>query len=232
MSDWMEIPMIVRRSLPRLCTRMLVALAVCAPALPPALAAGPALSRTQALEHLSDAEASARREAVVRLGEVGLMPDAKALVAKLKDPDEAIRGVAEESLWKIWSRSGDRAVDALFERGMKEMSSGSMEKAVETFTRIIEMRPEFAEAWNKRATIYFLAGDYEKSLADCEEVMKLNPLHFGALAGYFQIYVALEDFERALRYGRRALEINPNMEGIRQGVESVERRLGVTERRA
>ncbi|HWH42646.1 MAG TPA: tetratricopeptide repeat protein [Usitatibacter sp.] len=199
---------------------------------PTAIGADAALSHTQALHDLTDADVSHRRAAAMRLGEVGEMSDANALVAKLKDEDETTRGLAEESLWKIWSRSGDRRVDALYERGVAEMSSGSIEKAVATFTRIIEMRPEFAEAWNKRATLYFMAGDYEKSLADCAEVMKRNPLHFGALAGYFQIYVALEDFERAVRYGRRALDINPNMEGIRQGVEALERKLGTTRRSA
>ena len=199
---------------------------------PTAIAADTALSHTQALHDLGDADASHRRAAVVRLGEVGEMPDAKALVAKLKDEDETTRGLAEESLWKIWSRSGDRRVDALYERGVDEMSSGSLDKAIVTFTGIIGMRPQFAEAWNKRATLYFMAGDYEKSLADCAEVMKRNPLHFGALAGYFQIYVALEDFERAVRYGRRALDINPNMDGIRQGVEALERKLGTTRRSA
>jgi tetratricopeptide (TPR) repeat protein len=208
---------------------ILVALSTSAPT---AIAADTALSHAQALHDLSNADVSHRRAAVVRLGELGEMSDARALVAKLKDEDETTRGLAEESLWKIWSRSGDRRVDKLYAQGVEEMSSGSIDKAVATFTRIIAMRPQFAEAWNKRATLYFMAGDYEKSLADCAEVMKRNPLHFGALAGYFQIYVALEDFERAVRYGRRALDINPNMEGIRHGVEALERKLGTTRRSA
>ncbi|HET7401515.1 MAG TPA: tetratricopeptide repeat protein [Usitatibacter sp.] len=220
-----------RCSSPSVLAAITTLLALCGPA-PRAIAADDALSRTQALHDLADDDVSHRRAAVVRLGELGEESDAKALVAKLKDADETIRSLAEESLWKIWSRSGDPRVDALYERGVDEMSSGSFERAVATFTRIIEMRPQFAEAWNKRATLYFMAGDYEKSLADCAEVMKRNPLHFGALAGYFQIYVALDDFERAVRYGRRALDINPNMEGIRQGVEALERKLGTTRRSA
>ena len=117
-------------------------------------------------------------------------------------------------------------MDALYRLGMQQMSQGLAEDAVATFSRIIKMKPGFAEAWNKRATLYFLMGEHEKSLADCDEVMKRNPYHFGALAGYFQIYVQLEDFERALKYGYRALEINPNMEGVRRGIESIERRTG------
>ena len=189
------------------------------------VAAEPELTRAQALKRLSDTDAAKRREAVVRLGDVGVMADAKALVATLRDTDEETRSGAEDSLWKIWSRSGDEKVDAIYRQGIREMNEGFATDAVATFSRIIKLKPDFAEAWNKRATLYFLMGEHRKSLADCDEVMKRNPYHFGALAGYFQIYLQLEDFEKALRYGRRALEVNPNMDGVKGGVEAVERLL-------
>jgi tetratricopeptide (TPR) repeat protein len=191
-----------------------------------AAAAEPTLNRAQALQRLSHAEAEKRREAVVRLGDVGLMSDAKALVEELRDPDEDTRSLAEEALWKIWSRSGDSEIDTMYAAGTRQMAEGLAEDAIDTFSRIIKRRPGFAEAWNKRATIYFLVGEYEKSIADCDEVMKRNPYHFGALAGYFQIYLQLEDYERALKFGYRALGVNPNMEGVRQGVAAIEKKLG------
>ena len=209
--------------------RMLAATVLAAALLPGALAAEPPLTRPQALKSLSDADVVKRREAIARLADVGVMADAKALVDELRDKDEAARTGAEDALWKIWSRSGDKQVDALYSRGMTQMNTGDGEAALATFTRIIRMKPAFAEAWNKRATVYFLMEEYEKSLADCDEVMKRNPYHFGALAGYFQIYVQLDDFERAVRYGRRALAINPNMEGLKQSVEALERQLGKSE---
>lgn len=195
----------------------------------PAFAAEPALSRTQALQRLSDADAGKRREAAQRLGDVGVMADASALVKELKDPDEEARAYAEQSLWKIWERSGDKNVDALYRKGVRQMATGQGEEAIATFSRIIQMKPAFAEAWNKRATVYFMMEEYEKSLADCDEVMKRNPYHFGALAGYFQIYLEMDDPERALRYGKRAIAINPNMEGLKQSVEALERQLGKSE---
>ena len=181
------------------------------------------LSRAQAVQQLSHTNAQSRREAAVRLGEVGVMADAKALLKALRDPDEATRQSAEQAMWSIWSRSGNPRVDALYKRGVLEMAAGDSEEAIATFSRIIAMKPDFAEAWNKRATVYFFVGDLEKSLADCDEVMKRNPYHFGALSGYFQIYVRLEDYERALKYGRRALDINPNMDGMKENVEMIER---------
>ncbi|QJR12923.1 hypothetical protein DSM104443_04017 [Usitatibacter rugosus] len=198
-------------------------------ALAPALAAEPQMTRPQALKRLADSDAGKRREAIARLGDVGVMADAKALVDELRDPDEQARTHAEEALWKIWARSGDAKVDALYAKGMAQMSAGDGEGAVETFTRIIKMKPAFAEAWNKRATVYFLMEEYEKSLADCDEVMKRNPYHFGALSGYFQIYLEMEEYERAIRYGRRALAINPNLEGLKNSVEALERQIGKSE---
>jgi len=89
----------------------------------------------------------------------------------------------------------------------------------------VKRKPDFAEGWNKRATLYFLAGELRKSLADCDEVMKRNPYHFGALSGYALIYIRLEYYDRALEYSRRALEVNPNMDAVRRNVELLERLL-------
>lgn len=183
------------------------------------------LSREQAVQSLSHADAQTRRDAVGRLGEVGSMADVTLLVEALRDPDEDIRDRAEQALWRIWSRSGDPEVDRLYQTGIEQMNAGDLQQSIATFTRIIKLKPDFAEGWNKRATLYFLAGDWRKSLADCDEVVKRNPYHFGALAGYALIYIRLEYYERALEYSRRALEVNPNLEGVRRNVDLLERLL-------
>ena len=184
-----------------------------------ALAADPPLTRNQALAQASSTDLKQRRAAVERLGEVGVMSDVRALVKALHDGDELTRALAEASIWRVWGRSGDAKVDELFERGVREMNNGALESAIETFTSVIKRKPEFAEGWNKRATLYFFAGEFDKSLKDCDEVLKRNPLHFGVLAGYGQIYVRLDQAERALGYFQRALKINPNMQGVAQSVE-------------
>ena len=185
-------------------------------------AAGQEPTREQAIAQLSKDDAGTRRAAIERLGEVGAMADAPLLVKALRDPDEDARQDAEQALWKIWSRSGNREIDELYATGIEQMQNGELSQAIATFSRIIERKPDFAEAWNKRATAYFLAGDLHKSLADCDEVMKRNPYHFGALAGYSQIYIRLEYYDRALDYARRALEVNPNMEGVRRSLMLLE----------
>lgn len=165
-----------------------------------------------------------RAEAVIALARTGHMADVPALLARLRDGEPAVRGLAEQAIWAVWSRSDDPEVDRLFARGVAEMQSRDFDASIATFTRIIETKPDFAEGWNKRATVYFLIGDYRRSLADCDEVVKRNPYHFGALAGYGQIYLHLEQYDKALEYFRRALAVNPNLDGVRTLIEALESR--------
>jgi tetratricopeptide (TPR) repeat protein len=199
--------------------RLLVLLATFAAS---ALATAADLTRPQALAQLEADSPPIRREAIVRLGEIGTMPDVQPLIRALRDPDEEARARAERAIWRIWSRSGKPEVDALYRIAMDEVERGDLDKAIETFTQVIKLDPSFAEAWNKRATLHFLAGDLRKSLADCDEVLKRNPQHFGALAGYAQIHVQLENYEKALDYARRAVAVNPNLEGTRELIEALE----------
>jgi tetratricopeptide (TPR) repeat protein len=184
-----------------------------------------AQDRDDAVRALSRADPQTRREAASRLGDVGTMADVAPLVQSLRDADAQTRELAEQAIWEIWARSGDAEVDALYRIGVAQMAAGDLQQSITTFTRVIRQKPDFAEGWNKRATLYFLAGDLRKSLADCDEVMKRNPYHFGALAGYAQIYVRLEYYDRALEYSRRALKVNPNMDGVRRGIDLIERLL-------
>ena len=184
------------------------------------------MGRELALEALAGDDVQARRAAAVELGKAGKMADADALLEALFDEDEGVRRLAEVAVWRVWSRSGDAQADALLENGIHHMDDGRMGPAVDAFTRAIEIRPEFAEGWNKRATAYYLMGDLDQSLHDCDEVIRRNPHHFGALSGYGLIYVQRGELERALEYFERALAINPNMPGVQQSIELIQYRLG------
>jgi tetratricopeptide (TPR) repeat protein len=180
--------------------------------------------RAEALAKLDSPVPEERAHAVVTLAKTGRMADVPALIARLRDDQPAVRGLAEQAVWAVWSRSDDPAVDRLFAAGVAQMESRDFASAIKTFTQIIELKPDFAEGWNKRATVYFLVGDYERSLADCAEVIRRNPYHFGALAGYGQIYLRLEQYDQALDYFRKALAVNPNLDGVRSIVEALEAR--------
>ena len=103
------------------------------------------------------------------------------------------------------------------------MEAGELDLAIATYSEVIKRKTAFAEGWNKRAKVLFLAGDHRRSLADCDQVMKRNPNHFGALAGYGQIYFRLEQYDKAISHWKRVLEVNPNMTGAEDGIESAEK---------
>ena len=148
-----------------------------------------------------------------------------ALFKTLRDQDDLVRALSENSIWQVWSRSGDPKVDGLFAVGVEHMNHGQGQAAIDTFSEIIRLKPDFAEGWNKRATVYFLIGDYDKSLHDCDEVVKRNPQHWGALSGYGQIYLQLDKPERALEYFERALKVNPNLQSVEAATRELRRQL-------
>ncbi len=177
-------------------------------------------AREQALTDLGRTEdVAARRSAAQRLADSGVMTDLPAMVRALRDPDPLVRAFTESAMWSVWSRSGDADVDRLFAVGVEQMTQRALDAAADTFTHVIQRRPEFAEGWNKRATVYYLMGEYQKSLADCDEVMTRNPYHWGALSGYGMIYIQLDQPDRALGYLEKALAVNPNLQSVAQTIE-------------
>jgi len=200
--------------------RALAAAALLAAAVVGVVPAGAESARERALRELGRTDdVTARRSAVQQLADTGVMADLPSLVRALRDPDPIVRGFVESAMWSVWSRSGDEAVDRLFAVGVEQMGQRQLEAAAETFSRIIERRPEFAEGWNKRATVYFLLGDYRRSLADCDEVMTRNPYHWGALSGYGMIYMQLDQPGRAIDYLEKALAVNPNLDQVAQTID-------------
>jgi tetratricopeptide (TPR) repeat protein len=185
----------------------------------------PEAAREVALTQTHHADLDKRRRAYAWLGDVAHPEDLPVLLVALYDEDVIVRSNAETSIWKIWNRSGDPAADELFQTGFAQMQQGDLAQAVETFTRLILLKPDFAEAWNKRATLYFLLEDDRASARDCDEVLKRNPQHFGALAGYGQIMLRSHHPRQALEYFERALAINPNMDGVEEAVESLQEML-------
>lgn len=194
----------------------------------PAVFPAPPQSRSEALQALDNADAATRAEAIGWIAKRGTMADAPLLEARLRDESAWVRGFAEQGLWLLWSRSGDSQLDQLMARGVEAMQAGRHAEAIELFSRVIRRNAAFAEGWNKRATVYFLAGEYQKSIADCDEVLKRNPHHFGALSGLGEIYLALERPTQALVWFRRALQVNPNLLGVELRIKQIEGRIGGT----
>jgi tetratricopeptide (TPR) repeat protein len=141
------------------------------------------------------------------------------LFARLLTADEGEAGRIETEIWIEWSKSGSPAMDLLLQRGKDAMNLGDNVQAIEHFTAIIDHDPDFAEAWNARATAHFYAGDFGPSVADIGHVLTLNPRHFGALSGLAMILEASGKPERALEVYRAALAIHPHLPGATEAVE-------------
>jgi len=185
------------------------------------------LSYQQAKKALKDADPERRTQGMSRLLQLGNAPDARWVYPLLGDKDPSVREVALGTVWQLWGRSGDADVDRLYQQGLDAMNAQELAEAQDIFSKIIAKRPQFAEGWNKRATVYYMTGQYERSMKDCEEVLKRIPQHFGALVGYSQMLAQQGRPERALELMERAVKVNPfvanadfMMEELRQQIEN------------
>jgi len=139
-------------------------------------------------------------------------------------PDDASARAVEAQIWQAWMGAGSPAVQLLMRRGLRHLETRSLPDAVEDFDAIIALAPELAEGWNKRATAYFLMGDYANAVRDIQETLAREPRHFGALAGLSHILEAQGDLTGALRAYERALAIHPRLAGHEQRLKELRRK--------
>ena len=182
-------------------------------------------SQETLVQKLQEGTSEERRHAAGVLGDMGDDLAVPHLIDVLKDDDAVVRERAEHSLWTIWNRSGDPKIDALLQEGIHLIQSDRLDEAITKLDEVVKGAPGFSEGYNRRATAYYLAGQYERSIADCEEAIRRNPMHFGALSGLGYNYLKQGKPERAIRYFERALDINPNKPRIRSIVIELQRGL-------
>ena len=126
-----------------------------------------------------------------------------------------------DQIWEIWREHPDEEVNELMRAGVMAMSTGQLsqlQRAAQIFEKIVDLDPQFAEGWNKRATVYFFLGQFEKSAEDVRQTLILEPRHFGATSGLGLIFLQLQYYQDALKAFERALEINPHLTGPKQQI--------------
>lgn len=120
---------------------------------------------------------------------------------------------SEAAVWGLWSETDDPAARILLRNGVAAMARRDYRKALEKFDQIVTIAPNFAEGWNKRATVYYLVGHYSASLNDIDKTLALEPRHFGALSGRGLVFIELGEEQLALDSFDAALAIHPNLPG-------------------
>ena len=139
--------------------------------------------------------------------------------------EPALAREAELRIWRIWMSSGRDDIDGIMREGIEAMQSGRFGKAIEDFDRIVEMAPDFAEGWNKRATAYYLNDELSESVHDIQRTLELEPRHFGAISGMGLIFLKRGDPLGALDAFEAVLEIHPHSRGTRYRVEMLRQEL-------
>lgn len=149
----------------------------------------------------------------------------EALHEGLLNAQEADAEQISGRIYEIWSKSGSDSMDLLLERGREALTAGDTKLAIEHLTALVDHAPDFAEAYNARATAYFQAGKYGPSLEDIRRTLQLNPRHFGALSGMALILEEIGRPEDALAAWREVETINPNQQGLTDALVRLERQV-------
>jgi tetratricopeptide (TPR) repeat protein len=130
--------------------------------------------------------------------------------------------LTEREIEGLWRQSGSESIDLLLSRAGAAASMGEEKIALRLLDRIVNLAPEFAEGWNKRATLHYLMGDYQNSMRDIEVTLRLEPRHYGALAGLSLIMESYGESAKAAEAYRAALSINPFLEGNKERLRALE----------
>ena len=116
----------------------------------------------------------------------------------------------EQKIWKLWStHPDDKKLTVMLSQGSESVNHNQLIKAIDIFTDVINQDPTWAEAWNKRATVLYMIGEYQKSQNDINKVLELENRHFGALAGQGLVNIKLKNYEKAIKSYENALKIYP-----------------------
>jgi tetratricopeptide (TPR) repeat protein len=202
-------------------SRFLSALALCSMVLASAIAAKPALAE-DAAEGAPAPDWVAPPNDLPRPGRGERSYNLDTLFAGLKiAPDAESAKAIEDRIWALWMVSGSDTCNLLMARVKAASDEKDYDLAIKLLDAVIALKPDYVEAWNRRATIYYLMKDYGHSVADIREVLLREPRHFGALSGLGLILQEIGDDKHALEAYRRALAIDPHLEHLPDVVKTL-----------
>lgn len=144
------------------------------------------------------------------------------LFGKLQNPQSKEARLFEQRIWQLWMRSDNAAHEVTLAKATDAMGVGNYQSSEDLLNQLITAEAGFAEAWNKRATLYFMMGRLENSLTDIVKTLELEPRHFGALSGRGMILVKQGKYREALAAYREAQSMNPHMAGVNATIKQLE----------
>jgi tetratricopeptide (TPR) repeat protein len=136
-------------------------------------------------------------------------------------PDGESAKYVENRIWSVWIATDSDTTTLLMSRVKTAVDAKDIDLGIKLLTAVIDLRPDYIEAWNRRATLYYQKHDFDRSIADIEQVLKREPRHFGALSGLGMIFQELGDDKHALEAFRRALAVYPRLERIPELVKQL-----------
>ena len=145
------------------------------------------------------------------------------LFLELKKDIPSLSSRIAQQIWMLWStHPTDQKLTSILDEGSRLIQDQQYNRAIDVFTEAIELDPTWAEAWNKRATVYYIVGEFQKSQEDIDKVLELEERHFGALAGQGMVNIQLKNYDKAKRSYQKAQEIYPAMKSSKVMIEQIE----------
>ena len=145
------------------------------------------------------------------------------LFNELKKNISSSSSIIAKQIWTLWStHPTDQKLTSMLDEGSRLVQDQKLNRAIKVFTEVIEMDPSWAEAWNKRATVYYMIGEFQKSQNDIDQVLELEERHFGALAGQGLVNIQLKNYEKAILSYKKAQEIYPSMQSPKTMIKQIE----------
>lgn len=153
-------------------------------------------------------------------------PRLENLFDQLKQTEKVEAGESlTQQIWEVWYELPDPETQRLFDQGVDFMARGDYRSALIAFTRVIEVKPGFAEGWNRRATLLYMMGESLLSMKDIKQTLTLEPRHFGAISGMGQIFMRQNKLQEARKAFQKALDINPHLSGARMNIMQINKML-------
>ena len=129
----------------------------------------------------------------------------------------------EQKIWKLWStHPSDKNLTTMLAEGSNLVNKKKFDQAIVVFSKVIDLDPKWAEAWNKRATVLYMVGEFQKSQDDIDKVLELEERHFGALAGQGLVNIQLENYDKAIMSYKKAQQIYPKMKSPKIMIKQIE----------